>query len=142
MHEAMGITRRAYAAFSARDLATVAELIAPDCTWRVGGRSQVSGVYVGREEVLGFFSRLAEVTDGTFQVTLDDLGELNSGLVAAVATISGARAGLASTCRITQLIRVNQDGQLQESWWFAEDQHAADELLGDAVIRLSREVSV
>ena len=136
MREAMGTTRRAYAAFSARDLATVGELIAPDCTWRVGGRSQLSGVYEGRDQVLGFFRRLAEVTDRTFQVTLDDLGELNSGLVVALATISGARAGLASTCRITQLIRINAAGRMQESWWFAEDQHALDELLGDRVIRL------
>lgn len=142
MNEAIAVTRRAYAAFSARKLDAVAELLASDCTWRVGGRNQVSGVYEGREQVLGFFRRLAEVTDGTFQVTLDDLGQLNSGLVAAVATISGARAGLASTFRITQLIRVNPAGRMQESWWFAEDQHALDELLGDRVIQLPQEVRV
>jgi ketosteroid isomerase-like protein len=40
------------------------ELIADDVTWHVTGAGPLSGTYHSRDEVFGFFARLAEETAG------------------------------------------------------------------------------
>lgn len=135
-------TKKAYAAFAEGDIATVSGLIAPDCIWHVGGRSQLAGDYVGQEQILGYFAKLFELTEGTFQVTLDDVGELESGLVACVTTATASKGGATITNRMMEISNVNEAGQVQECWWFAEDQYAADELFGTAEIRLPESTPV
>jgi ketosteroid isomerase-like protein len=129
-------TKRAYAAFGAGDIATLTELIAPDCTWHVGGRSQLTGDYVGHEQILGYFAKLYELTDGTFNVALDDIGETESGLVTCVVTLNGRREGKTLTTRMIEIGMTNYSGQLAECWWFAEDAYAADAFFGPAQIVL------
>ena len=129
-------TKRAYAAFGSGDIATLTELIAPDCTWHVGGRSRLAGDYVGHEQILGYFGKLYELTDGTFTATLDDVGETESGLVTCVVTVSGRREGHSLTTRMIEMGRANAAGQLVECWWFPEDAYVADEFFGPATIVL------
>ena len=69
-------TRKGYKAFAEGDLATLTELIAPDCVWHVGGRSQLTGDYTGHDEIFSYFGKLMELTDGTFRA---DLAEVHSG---------------------------------------------------------------
>jgi ketosteroid isomerase-like protein len=129
-------TKKAYAAFGEGDIATLTELIAPDCVWHAGGRSQLAGDYVGHEQILGYFGRLYELTDGTFTATLTDLGETEGGLVTCVVTFGGRREGKKLTTRAMQLGRANTAGQIAECWWFAEDMYAEDEFFGPSVIVL------
>ena len=129
-------TKKAYAAFASGDIATVSELIAADCIWHAGGRSQVAGDYVGQEQILGYFAKLFELTDGTFSVRLDDVGETDAGLVTCMVTLTGTRQGKTLTTRFVEVGRSNAAGQLAEAWWFAEDGYAADEFFGPAVIVL------
>jgi ketosteroid isomerase-like protein len=133
-------TKRAYAAFGTGDLATLTELIAPDCVWHVGGHSQLAGDYIGHEQILGYFGKLYELTDGTFTATLDDIGETESGLVTCVVTLGGRREGKALTTRMIEMGRANAAGQLAECWWFAEDAYAADAFFGPSVIVLPEQV--
>jgi uncharacterized protein len=51
--------------------------VADDCVWTVGGSSAVAGEYRGRDEVLAFFRRLNDLTDGTHAVEL--LWEVDDG---------------------------------------------------------------
>lgn len=130
-------TRKAYKAFGEGDIATLTGLIAPDCIWHVGGRSQLTGDYVGHDQIFGYFGKLAELTDGTFKVSLDDVGELeSSSMVACLVTISGTRDGKTVETRMVELGRSNAAGQVEECWWFPEDAYAGDEFFGPAQIVL------
>jgi ketosteroid isomerase-like protein len=135
-------TKKAYAAFASGDIATVSELIAADCIWHVGGRSQLTGDYVGQEQILGYFAKLFELTDGTFSVRLDDIGETEAGLVTCVVTLTGTRNGKTLTTRMVETGRSNAAGQLAEAWWYAEDGYAADEFFGPAQIVLPDQTKV
>jgi len=130
-------TRKGYKAFAEGDLTTLTELIAPDCVWHVGGRSQLAGDYTGHDQILGYFGKLMELTDGTFSVKLEDVGELEStGMVACLVTSTGTRNGQSITTRMMELGRSNDAGQIAECWWFPEDQYAGDEFFGLAQVVL------
>jgi ketosteroid isomerase-like protein len=53
-------TKQAYAAFAASDIDGAAANLADDIEWIVPGNSKVSGTYRGKDEVIGFWIRLAE----------------------------------------------------------------------------------
>jgi ketosteroid isomerase-like protein len=52
-------TKAAYAAFSAGDVDTASAELDDQIEWIVAGNSAISGTYRGKEEVLGFWMRLA-----------------------------------------------------------------------------------
>jgi ketosteroid isomerase-like protein len=121
-------TRKAYAAFASGDIATLQELIAPDCVWHVGGRSPIAGTYTGHDQILGYFGQLAEQSGGTFKAELVDCAELPStGMVIALVQTSGTINGTATDVRMVELGRSDDQGRLAECWWFSEDQYAQDE---------------
>ena len=60
--------RRGFEAFAAGDFAALAELIAPDCTWRIRGASAVAGEYRGRDAIFGLLRRTAELSGGSYRV--------------------------------------------------------------------------
>jgi ketosteroid isomerase-like protein len=135
-------TKKAYAAFGAGDIATLTELIAPDCIWHVGGRSQLAGDYVGHEQILGYFGTLYQLTEGTYTASLDDVGETEAGLVTCMVTLNARREGRVLTTRMVQIGRPNAAGQVAECWWFAEDAYASDEFFGPATIVLPEQARV
>src|SRR4051812_40901274 len=53
-------TKRAYAAFANADVDAASENIADDIEWIVPGNSTLSGTYRGKDEVIGFWMKLAE----------------------------------------------------------------------------------
>lgn len=57
--ENLATTKSAYAAFSAGDIDGASAPLADDIEWVVPGNSAVSGVYHGKDEVLGFWGQLA-----------------------------------------------------------------------------------
>lgn len=54
------LTKQAYAAFSKGDVDTALANLADDIEWVVPGNSTLSGTYRGKDEVLGFWMKLAE----------------------------------------------------------------------------------
>jgi ketosteroid isomerase-like protein len=58
-------TKKAYAAFAAADIETASENLADDIEWIVPGNSSVSGTYRGKDEVIGFWIKLAEKSFST-----------------------------------------------------------------------------
>src|SRR5207247_1567125 len=65
--------RTVYAAFAKGDVATVMGLPTDDIKYHISGRSLVSGDYSGKDEVLGFFGKLMQLSGGTFQLEVLDI---------------------------------------------------------------------
>jgi ketosteroid isomerase-like protein len=58
--ENLEMTKKAYAAFAAGDVAGAAANLADEIEWIVPGNSQISGTYRGKDEVIGFWMKLPE----------------------------------------------------------------------------------
>lgn len=95
----MSLVRRGYAAFNSGDMATLRELLAHDVAQHVPGTSQVAGAYKGIDAVLGYYGKLAELTDGNFRADLIDLHSDGGAHVTAVHQITATRNG---TTRISR----------------------------------------
>ena len=65
--------RNVYDAFARGDVATVMDLATDDIKFHVSGRSFVSGDYLGKDEVLGFFGKLMQLSGGTFHLEVLDI---------------------------------------------------------------------
>ena len=65
--------RTVYTAFAKGDVATVMGLLTDDIKYHISGRSLVSGDYSGKDEVLGFFGKLMQLSGGTFQLEVLDI---------------------------------------------------------------------
>ena len=57
-----------YAYISEGRLDLVGDFLADDVTWQIPGNSPLSGCYVGKEAVFGFFAKIVEVYGGTFKI--------------------------------------------------------------------------
>lgn len=73
----MILVRRGYAAFNSGDMNTLREILAHDVALHVPGNSQLAGAYKGIDAVLGYYGKLAELTDGRFRV--DPVGVYGDG---------------------------------------------------------------
>src|SRR5919109_1551735 len=121
------ITRKAYAAFSAGDMDTVASIMAPDLVWHVLGRNPLSGDYRGVEQSLQFLGRLVEMTSGTLRVEVHDVLANDDHAVALVRS-SAERGGRSYDANEAHVANY-RDGHLTEFWPLSSDQQALDDLL-------------
>ena len=64
------IIRRGYKAFSEGDMETLGSLYTDDVVQTMPGNNQISGEYKGRDNVLGLYGKLFELSGGTFAVEL------------------------------------------------------------------------
>jgi uncharacterized protein len=114
--------RRGYAAFASGDLATLGELMADDVVWHVRGAGPLSGDYHGRDQVFGFFGRLAEETDGTFRLDVHDI-LANDEHSAVLATLSATRNGKSIEVPVVNIEHM-RDGKGTEFWLATTDPEA------------------
>jgi ketosteroid isomerase-like protein len=124
-HPNLELLRRGYTAYGAGDMDTINELFADDVVWHVAGRSPLSGDYNGKEQVFGFFAKLAEMSDGTSKVEVHDV-LANDEHGVAVVTESATRGGRNHEGSATHVFHL-RDGQVTEFWDAQTDQYAADE---------------
>ncbi len=125
LHPNVEKARRAYAAFSAADMATVNELMADDIEWHIGGNSSFAGVYKGKDAVFGFFGKLMETTGGTFKLEVHDILANDEHTIALV-TETSQMNGKTLVGRAVHIIHPDSEGRTKEFWTFLEDQAAAD----------------
>jgi ketosteroid isomerase-like protein len=64
------LVEKGYAAFSTGDLDALGAVMAPDVVHRAPGNNLTSGEYRGQEELFGFYGKLFELSDGTFNIEL------------------------------------------------------------------------
>lgn len=62
--------RRGYKAFSEGDMETLGSLYADDVVQSMPGNNQLSGEHKGRDDVLGLYGKLFELSGGTFAIDL------------------------------------------------------------------------
>jgi ketosteroid isomerase-like protein len=96
---AMTLVRKGYQAFNAYDLETLRSLFAADVIQHVPGRGPLAGTYKGVDNVLGYYGKLAELTDGTFRADLVDVHGDGRGHVVAVHQLSSMRNGVKRVVR-------------------------------------------
>ena len=120
--------RRGYAAFQAGDLDAVRSLLADDVVWHNPGHNHLSGDYTGVEATIGLFLKLFEESGGTFKVDVHDvLGNDDHGV--ALVTVSASRGDSGFSERAAHVVHI-REGRLAESWFFAENEAAADAFWG------------
>ena len=117
--------RRGYEAFAKGDLATLTELLADDAVWHVQTGGPLDGDYHGRDQVFGFFGRLAEETGGTFRLDVHDI-LANDEHTVALCTATGTRGGKSIQTPVANVSH-SRDGQITEFWSAAADPEAAIE---------------
>ncbi len=130
MAEHRNVTRikDGYAAFAKGDFAVLNDLFAEDLLWHIGGRSQLTKDYRGRDQVYGFFGKLMELTEGSFHLDLHAVfADDEHGVALVVGTAS--RGGKSVTINEAHIYHL-RDGRVTEFWDGSTDQYAFDELIG------------
>ena len=69
-HPNAAIVREGFDRFVRGDVAGLLDLFAEDAVWHVPGASAMAGDYRGRDEIIAFLRRTAELTGGTYRVEL------------------------------------------------------------------------
>jgi uncharacterized protein len=126
-HPNVDVLRRGYGAFSTGDMDTVNQLFADEIVWHEGGRNPLSGDYKGKEQVLGLFGRLLELTEGTFKIEIHDI-VANDDHAVALLTLSASRNGRRFTGTSVDVFHV-RGGKVVEFWDNPTDRYGFDELL-------------
>jgi ketosteroid isomerase-like protein len=91
--QAMAAVRRGYAAFNTGDIDTLRTIMTADVVQHVPGNGQFAGTYKGFDAVIGYYGKLAELTDGSFRASLVDVHGDGQGHVTAVHMMSATRNG-------------------------------------------------
>jgi hypothetical protein len=124
MHPNETLVRTGYDAFVRGDLDAVRGFLHPDVLWHVAGTGPLAGVYKGHGEILQFFARVAELTEGTISIEAGDILASDDQVV--VLTHLRARRGdHVLDDRGVALFKIS-DGVATEVHMFAEDQSALD----------------
>ena len=85
--------RRGYEAFGQGDMDTLRSIMTPDVVQSVPGTSQVSGDHKGVDNVLGYYAKLAELTNGILKAELQSVTDEGADKVLAVHRLSAQRDG-------------------------------------------------
>ncbi len=125
-HPNLERARAGYAAFASGDMTTVSDLLSDDIVWHSGGNNILTGDYVGKEAVLGFFGRLMQESGGSFKNDIHDMLANDDHGVALVAQ-SATRGGVSFEGNAVHIFHM-RDGKMTEFWSFPEDQSKLDEL--------------
>ncbi len=119
------LIRGAYAAFGRGDIAAVLMVLEPQLAWHVPGRGPLAGDYVGHDEVLGFFHKTMQLSDGTFSIDIDQI-LADQDRVVVLCSVSAERHGRQWSSAEVHVWRV-VDGQAVQFREFQGDEQTEDE---------------
>lgn len=116
----LGKIQAFFAAYAAKDVAAVAEVMAPDIIWRIPGHHPLSGEKRGIDEVLALFDQLARANFKAEPVMVAEQGDF---VVDHHRGWSDAGEGIDMTwCLVFRF----SNGRIKEVTNFCADQHRAD----------------
>jgi ketosteroid isomerase-like protein len=122
------VVRRAHDAFAIGDIDAVMRLYADDITFHIPGTSPLSGEWRGRERVLAFFAKAAELSEGTLALSPDEV--LADGERVVVLTrVRARRKGRSEVFTNVHVLRV-VDGKMTELREYMGDERREDEFWG------------
>jgi uncharacterized protein len=129
MHPNETLIREGYDAFVRGDIEAVKGFLAPDVLWHISGTGRFAGVYKGHEELLGLFSQIFEMTEGTISIAARDI-LANEDHVIVLTTMKGQRGDRILDDDGVAIFKI-RDGKAVEVWNFPEDQAAMDAFFAD-----------
>ena len=119
------VIRRGYEGFARGDFAAVAREFDPGITWKLYRPGKLGGEYSGLDQVLGFFSELMKLSEGTLRMEiLDVLASDDS--AAAVVRLTARRGDRSLDSHQVHLFRVSGE-RVTEVWQFVDDAQASVE---------------
>jgi uncharacterized protein len=119
------ILRAGYEAFAAGDVPAVLAIFSPDITFRIPGRNPISGDYTGHAEVTSFFQSLAERSNGTFAIDVEEILDNGDDMVVVVGTQKGQRESRELDMPAVHVWRM-KDGKATHHDSFVFDVHEHD----------------
>ncbi len=119
------LVRRGYQAYLAGDLATLAEVFAPDIVWSVPGSGQLAGEHKGVEAVLGLFGRSAELSNDTARVELQSVTAQGDDQVVATHRVLAERGDQKLDIIETEVMTI-ENGRISRVTETSSDQSATD----------------
>ena len=128
-HPNLERARVGYEAFARGDLAAVSDLLSDDIVWHSGGSNVLTGDFVGKEAVLGFFGLLMQESGGSFRNNVHDMLANDEHGVALV-TVSATRGDESFEGKVIHVFHMS-DGRMTEFWSYPEDQNRFDEFWTD-----------
>lgn len=119
------LLRVGYENFIAGDVPAVLAIFAENITWRIAGRNPVAGDYTGHDEVLGFFQKLVEGSNGTFTLTVQDIIDNGDETVVVLVTHLAQRDDIELETPAVHVWQVH-DGKCTSHMSYVYDVHAWD----------------
>ena len=116
-HPNAKVFEHVYDCFTSGDMGTLAGPIAPDVVWHVPGDNLISGTYTSRDGIFGCFTKIFELSGGSYQPQLLDILADDDYTVALLH--ANARHGekvLDQDYAFIMRIRNGQIAELQEAW--------------------------
>jgi ketosteroid isomerase-like protein len=120
--------RKGYDAFEKGDIDTVMTTFADDVVGHVAGKSQLAGDYKGKQEVMGLFAKLMEISGGTFKEEVHDI-LANETHGVALSTTTARRDGKTLSLKTLEVHHI-ENGKITEFWAWSEDQDADAQFWG------------
>jgi ketosteroid isomerase-like protein len=124
-HPNITAIRKGYDAFNKGDMETLIPLFDEAVVWHVPGRSPLASDYDGVAQVIEFFGRLFELSQGTLRLELHDV-LANDEHAVALYTVRAEREGRRLEDNMVATFHV-RDGKITEAWTQATDLYASDE---------------
>ncbi len=112
--------RKGYAAFSSGDMDTLMSLYHDDAVHIVPGASQISGAHKGKENILGLYGKLFELSGGTLRIQLEHVLSDGGNRVVSIHTSSVDKDGETIT-QTEALLFTLVDGKVTEIQDFFAD---------------------
>lgn len=119
------LVRRGYAAFSSGDTNTLSELFAADVVHSVPGSSTLAGAHKGPQNVLALYGKLAELSNGSIRVELEDVLSDGGNRVVAIHHSSAERNDQRLSTREALLFTI-EDGKVVDIQDFFTDIEEVD----------------
>jgi ketosteroid isomerase-like protein len=92
-HPNEDLVRQGYKAFGEGDMETLRSLFAPDAVHSATGNSPLAGDYKGVDDILAYYGKLFELSDGTFKAELKSTKLEGEDKVVATHRDKGQRGG-------------------------------------------------
>jgi ketosteroid isomerase-like protein len=117
--------RTVLAEVSAGNLDALSDQMTDDIVWHVGGEHPLSGDYQGREAVMDYHRRVADLTGGSLRLEPVDVLASDRHLGIFLKAVAG-EGGPALDTTMVEAIRLTEDGKWAEFWALADDQAGVD----------------
>lgn len=113
-------------AYSEHDGDAMADSLAEDAVWHVGGTHRLSGDYRGRDAILGYFDSVRTETGDSMRLQpLEVLANERHG--AAFLRVTAERQAGRLDTTVADAFRFDDEGRIVEFWAHSTDQTAIDE---------------